>query len=156
MIPRRNFLKLSSAAVAGMVFTRMPVMAGPFAAADWNNYVPADKKLRPEWVKSLFARGEPTEYAKSRGELRFIGLPVGGICCGTMYLSGDGRLWCWDIFNQNREGILNPEVTWGETGFWFGDEKNSGQKIGARNGANYVRPRTPDESPAIAQGFALR
>jgi non-lysosomal glucosylceramidase len=156
MIPRRNFLKLSSAAMMGMAFSRMPVMAGPFAAADWNSYVPADKMLRPEWVKSLFARGEPTEYAKSRGELRFIGMPVGGICCGTMYLSGDGRLWCWDIFNQNREGILNPEVTWGETGLWFGDANNSGKKIGARNGANYVRPRTPDESPAIAQGFALR
>ncbi len=156
MIPRRDFLKLSSAAALSLMVSRMPVMAGPFAAGDWNSYIPADKKLKPEWVKSLFARGGPTVYLKSRNELRFIGMPVGGICCGTMYLAGDGRLWCWDIFNRNKEGILNPEVTWGETGLWFGDAKNRDEKIGARNGANYVRPRTPEESPAIAQGFALR
>lgn len=156
MIARRNFLKLSSAAAAGLMFPRMPMMAGPFAAADWNSYVPADKKLRPEWVKSLFARGEPTTYAKSRGELRYIGMPVGGICCGTLYLSGDGRLWCWDIFNQNTEGILDPEVTWSETGLWFTNENEGHQKIGARNGGKYVRPRTPNESPPIGQGFSLR
>ncbi len=40
----------------------------------------------------------PTVY---RGdELKYIGMPVGGICAGQLYLGGDGRLWCWDIFNQ--------------------------------------------------------
>lgn len=60
--------------------------------------VPADKKLDPAWVRSLFERGTPAVY---RGdELRYIGMPVGGIACGQLYLGGDGRLWHWDIFNQ--------------------------------------------------------
>ena len=37
-------------------------------------------------------------------DLRFIGMPVGGLCTGTLYLAGDGRLWLWNIFNQEVEG----------------------------------------------------
>jgi non-lysosomal glucosylceramidase len=61
--------------------------------------VPADKKLDPAWVKSLFARGEPAVYRG--GELATIGMPIGGICAGQLYLGGDGKLWHWDIFNQH-------------------------------------------------------
>ncbi len=97
--PRRDFLKLAGAAAAGFVLSRMPVTAGPFTREDFDKLVPADKKLSPEWVKSLFAHGEPTVYRGA--ELDKIGMPVGGLCAGQLYLGGDGRLWHWDIFNQH-------------------------------------------------------
>jgi len=97
-LDRRCFLKTSAFAAAGLIFARLPVMAGPFTREDFDQLVPADKKLSPEWVKSLFARGERTVY---RGkELDKIGMPIGGICAGQLYLGGDGKLWHWDIFNQ--------------------------------------------------------
>jgi non-lysosomal glucosylceramidase len=95
---RRDFLKTSAATTIGLVCSRLPVMAGPFTREDFQNLVPADKKLRPEWVKSLFERGTP-EVLRG-GELKFVGLPVGGIGAGRIYLGGDGGLWLWDIFNE--------------------------------------------------------
>ncbi len=102
----------------------LPVMAGPFEAADFEKLVPADKKLDPAWVRSLFARGAPTVYRGA--ELEKIGMPVGGICAGQLYLGGDGKLWHWDIFNQ--------QIATGD--------------------AHYAHPPKPD-SP-LEQGFALR
>ncbi len=83
-----------------MLSGRWPVMAGPFDGSDPEHTAPADKRLRAEWVRSLFERGEPTVY---RGdELEKIGMPVGGIGAGQLYLGGDGWLWRWDIFNEVR------------------------------------------------------
>jgi uncharacterized protein (DUF608 family) len=96
---RREFLKLTAATTLGLGFSHLPVMAGPFTREDFDRLVPADKKLRPEWVKSLFERGAP-EMLRG-GELKFVGMPVGGIGAGQIYLGGDGRLWHWDIFNQS-------------------------------------------------------
>jgi len=96
---RRDFLKLSAtASVLGLAFSRLPVMAGPFTRGDFDHLVPADKRLSPDWVKSLFERGTPEVLSGS--ELKFVGMPVGGIGAGQLYLGGDGRLWHWDIFNQ--------------------------------------------------------
>src|SRR5665213_4416024 len=94
---RREFLKFATATTLGMVFSRLPVMAGPFTREDFDQLVPADKKLAPDWVKSLFARGTPEILRGS--ELKYVGMPVGGIGAGQLYLGGDGRLWHWDIFN---------------------------------------------------------
>ena len=80
------------------MFSRLPAMAGPFTRADFDHIVPADKKLRPEWVKSLFERG--TREVLRGSDLKFVGMPIGGIGAGQLYLGGDGRLWHWDIFNQ--------------------------------------------------------
>ncbi|HEX3989035.1 MAG TPA: GH116 family glycosyl-hydrolase, partial [Verrucomicrobiae bacterium] len=89
---------MSAATTLGLAFSRLPVMAGPFTRADFDHLVPADKKLKREWVKSLFDRGVP-EVLEGR-DLAFIGMPIGGIGAGQLYLSGDGRLWHWDIFNR--------------------------------------------------------
>jgi uncharacterized protein (DUF608 family) len=145
-VPRREFLMLSGLTIAVTALNSLPVMAGPFAESDFEKLIPADKKLRPEWVQSLFARGERTVYRKSRGELRHIGLPIGGICCGTLYLGGDGRLWLWDIFNRNQNGILPRQVRWEG----FGEERS----VDPQNGANYVAP--PGQESPLEQGFAVR
>ena len=74
-------------------------MAGPFVRADFEKLVPADKRLSPEWLKSLTARGERTVYRGAA--LANIGMPIGGLCAGQLYLGGDGKLWHWDIFNRH-------------------------------------------------------
>jgi non-lysosomal glucosylceramidase len=96
---RRKFLQATGATAAGLMVgpATFPVMAGPFDN-EYLKIIPADKKLDPAWLRSLYERGEPEWY--SGEDLRYIGMPVGGICCGHVYLSADGRLWHWDIFNE--------------------------------------------------------
>jgi non-lysosomal glucosylceramidase len=98
-VDRRNFMKMAGAGSMALLASRLPVMAGPFTREDFEKLVPADKKLDPDWIKSLFARGEPTVCRG--GDLKYIGMPVGGFCAGQVYLGGDGTLWHWDIFNKN-------------------------------------------------------
>ena len=123
-VDRRNFLKLAGGGSLAFLTSRMPLMAGPFAPGDFDKLVPADKKLSPEWLKSLFERGTPQVY---RGkDLERIGMPVGGLCSGQLYLGGDGRLWHWDIFNQHA----------------------------GTSADHYAKPVTP--SSPLEQGFSLR
>jgi len=86
-----------------------PAVAGPFTTDDVkDHHVPIDKKLSPAWIQSLTARGERTWYAGN--DLKTIGMPVGGVAAGQVYLSGDGRLIYWDIFNRNHNtgyGAIN-------------------------------------------------
>ncbi|MBE3069657.1 MAG: hypothetical protein IMZ66_05410 [Planctomycetes bacterium] len=122
-LSRREFLVLAGTGAA-MAAAGMPAVAGPFEAKDFEKLVPADKELAPEWLASLTARGTPTVY---RGkDLDLIGMPVGGICAGQLYLGGDGRLWHWDIFNQH---------------------------IGTGDG-HYAHP--PQPASPLDQGFAIR
>ncbi|MBI3921952.1 MAG: hypothetical protein HY318_11095 [Armatimonadetes bacterium] len=123
-IRRREFLQLIGAGTVGVVTSGLPAIAGPFGTEDFDKLIPADKKLSPEWVESLFARGTRTVYRGA--ELEKIGMPVGGLCTGQLYLGGDGRLWHWDLFNMTAG-------------------------TGAEHYANPLQPASP-----LSQGFALR
>src|SRR2546426_5385098 len=121
---RRDFLKSVGLGATVLAFQPWPAMAGPFTRADFEKLVPADKKLSPEWLKSLTERGQRTVY---RGrELEKIGMPIGGICAGQLYLGGDGKLWHWDIFNRRV----------------------------ATGAAHYAKPMQP--ASLVDQGFVLR
>lgn len=106
----------------------------------------ADKKLDPAWLASLYERGHATVYAKTKNELRYIGMPVGGICCGTLYMGGDGRLWIWDIFNRNQDGAVEKWLPIPLEGFNM-------KQINSNYGALYLEP-AEDVSP-LQQGCAL-
>jgi uncharacterized protein (DUF608 family) len=125
---RRTFLSTAGLGLTSLLAGDAAV-AGPFEGKDFEALVPADKKLRPEWLRSLSARGQPAVY---RGdELAFLGMPVGGIAAGQLYLGGDGKLWHWDIFN-----LPQPD------------------NFRSAAGPNYAHPPRP-ASP-VEQGFAVR
>ena len=124
-VPRRDFLKwVGAGSAAAACHPWRFAMAGPLSRADFEHLVPADKKLTPEWLQSLTARGQRAVYRGT--ELAHIGMPVGGVCAGQVYLGGDGRLWHWDIFNRH---------------------------LGT--GAEHYAHPLPAAAP-LAQGFALR
>jgi uncharacterized protein (DUF608 family) len=143
---RRIFIRNTGLGIAaGLTFHRLPAFADGTDRGAVDG-IPVDKKLDPQWVRSLYERGTPTVYAKSRNELRYIGMPCGGINAGGVYLGGDGRLWLWDIFNDNREGIEPKMVKW--------IDKPHGRDIIPRDGSAYIEP-AQDIRP-LSQGFAMR
>lgn len=102
-LPRRDFLKQAtlgsfSLAILGRA-TRETLAGNGGVRLASDHFIPVDKGLMPEWVRALFAKGEPEWFSGS--DLETIGMPVGGICAGQVYLTGDGQLAYWDVFNQN-------------------------------------------------------
>ncbi len=140
---RRTFLTLAGIGTAGLAaMGPRAIVAGPYDPADAvDHFVPADKKLSPEWIASLFEKGEPTWYEGS--DLDTIGMPVGGICAGQVYLTGDGRLVYWDIFNQNFNS------GWGSENYREGRLPTSM----VINDGSTIRVV---DAPAVEQGAAIR
>ena len=85
------------ALVAVVVAVLLGALAAEGVAPD--HFVPVDKKLGAAWHAKLYEKGGPQVY---RGDaLKPIGMPVGGIAAGQVYLGGDGRLLHWAIFNKH-------------------------------------------------------
>jgi non-lysosomal glucosylceramidase len=124
-LKRRDFLRVAGIGVTA-VMAGGPLTANAPESSTFEKLVPSDKKLSPEWVRSLYERGSRTVYRGA--DLDKIGMPIGGICTGQVYLGGDGKLWHWDIFNQ----YINSNC-------W---------------GPHYSNPPQPDYP--LEQGFALR
>ncbi|MCX7872770.1 MAG: GH116 family glycosyl-hydrolase, partial [Verrucomicrobiae bacterium] len=121
-IKRRDFLKSLGICSAGYAcFKLFGIDINP----EFQRLIPAEKNLDPAWVKSLFERGERETYYWH--ESKYVGMPVGGICCGQIYLGSDGKLWHWDIFNRVYDS--------------------------GSSGLHYANPMKP-ESP-LEQGFAI-
>jgi uncharacterized protein (DUF608 family) len=123
-VDRRDFL----AAGAGLLLAG-GAAAGPFEGKDFDKLVPPDKKLPPECLASLGRRGEAAVWRGA--DLDKVGMPVGGIGAGQLYLGGDGRLWHWDLFN------LPPPADFASTA-----------------GVHYAHP--PDPAAVVDQGFAVK
>jgi len=145
---RRAFLANAALAAGATALGSRQITAGPFRQNERHReVVPADKKLDPAWTRSLYERGTKDTW-DDPDALRHIGMPVGGFFAGTVYLGGDGRLWLWDIFNRDQEGIAPREFD-GEV-----PNRKAGDPLLARltrAGHNYLSPAPPD-SP-ITQGF---
>jgi uncharacterized protein (DUF608 family) len=87
-----------------------------------------EKGYSQKYIQNLQMKNEPEIF--SGDELKYIGMPVGGIGAGQVYLGGDGQLWYWDIFNLKR---INPG--------------GPGDKF-------YLNPMVQDKQ--FDQGFAVR
>ncbi|TWT81433.1 hypothetical protein CA13_28860 [Planctomycetes bacterium CA13] len=62
-------------------------------------HIPQEKNLDPNWVESLFEKGQRKVYAGD--ELEHIGMPCGGIGAGQVEVTGEGtlRFYC-STFNK--------------------------------------------------------
>ncbi len=142
-------------------------MAGALALGQWasaedpaelyRKTIPEDKHLDPAWVESLTQRGHALDRgisgSKKDDTLKYIGMPVGGIACGTVYLNGDGRLYVWDLWSDGHIGAVEQTIPIPD-GFprW-----RKRKDVPVHGGANYMKPPTIDDfPPAFAQGFGIR
>ncbi len=94
---RRDVVKWMGAGATAPLWSG--VVAGPFFKQSVSDhFVPADKKLSREWISNLYSRGKARWHEGS--DLETIGMPIGGIGVGQVYLLGTGQIALWDIWNK--------------------------------------------------------
>ncbi|MCG8306235.1 MAG: non-lysosomal glucosylceramidase [Cytophagales bacterium] len=83
---------------SGLLVVLILSAIGLMAQNQFGHIIPEEKGLSRAWKNSLLDKGEQKVY---RGEeLKTIGMPVGGIAAGQLYVRGDGTLACWWIANN--------------------------------------------------------
>ncbi|MBL8762672.1 MAG: hypothetical protein JNM07_00195 [Phycisphaerae bacterium] len=124
---RREFLRAGAGGLggAGLLGLGLPVLNAEIGPPTSTGLIPADKGLTPALLAALKARGSRRAY---RGRARLtIGMPIGGVCAGQVYLLGDGTLGEWQVDGRHRD-----------TGY----------------GSSSYRTQRPGRT--LEQGFALR
>lgn len=153
MSNRRDFIKNAGLLTASLAALQFPVWANSVFSNDYPIHnIPVNKGLDQAWVQSLYQRGKETAYYKTRNELRYIGMPVGGLHAGTVYVGGDGRLWLWQIYNETYEGAqegIDPKIVNWNDGMEL-------RKIRVRDGAAYIEPAIANNKRVLDQGFAIK
>src|SRR5262245_22002045 len=96
-VDRRTFLRVAGASLA--VVASPSAVCGPVVRDDGiRHFVSAEKRLDPKWIAGICERGE--RHVWRDRDLNFVGMPVGGIAAGQVYLRGDGTLGDWKIFRE--------------------------------------------------------
>src|ERR1700712_3810444 len=60
--------------------------------------IPADKSLSKQWYHDLY--NDNTQRVYKGEQLKTIGMPIGGIAAGQLYIRGDGTFARWWIANN--------------------------------------------------------
>ena len=119
--------------LAARALDALPVMAGPFEASDFAKPDSPRQEAAPGMGAVADRAGDARRSTpKAAANCATSACRSAASAAGTLYLGGDGKLWLWDIFNANQNGILPRNVQWDG----FGGE----QTVDPQNGANYVAP----------------
>ena len=92
------------------------------------------------WGVTVFGADTTEDFTGK--SIEKIGMPIGGICTGQLYLGGDGKLWHWNIFKLNYSRDHSHEMRLDHMSF----------------GRHYSNPLNPyDQSQQLVeQGFAIK
>ena len=108
----QNFTRRTGLKMAGGATLRLGVPLKVLGRLADGTMVVQDHRVQPEknlssqWKQTLISRGEKEVWT---GEaLESIGMPIGGIATGQLYLCGDGTLGCWELFNHHDYQNLGP------------------------------------------------
>ncbi len=156
---RRSFIKTAGLSAAALLTSHAEIMAGPFdpkVANDFDKVIPADKRLSKQWIEGLYARGEALT---ATGEsLNNIGMPITGLGTGQIYLSGDGRLWNWNLTakkgkKHNPKGPSYADPDQAKPSDWQGFAIRVGDKIRTLDSTGFQKVRFTNRYPMALVDF---